>query len=129
LTLNAFAEIKRQLGGHGDAVAYVFVSVDGSRDTPEVVDRYVSRFDQVFVGLTGAEDSVRELGRSLGLWFQRASSGSELEYTIDHTTDIYLIGADGTAVRAYPFDAPLTDIIADLRMELDAAGMPGIASP
>lgn len=129
LTLSSFAEIKQQLGERDDAVAYVFVSVDGSRDTPEVVERYVSRFDPGFIGLTGAEDGVRELGHPLGLWFQSVSTGSELEYTVDHTTDIYLIGADGRTVRNYPFDAPKTIIIADLRAELDAASLPHIAAP
>jgi len=122
LTLSTFVEIKRQLGAQGDAVTYAFVSVDGRRDTAEIARDYVHRFDSGFIGLTGPEDDVRELGQPLGLWFERASSDSELRYTVDHTTSIYLIDADGAAVREYPFDAPALEIVADLRAELDLPG-------
>lgn len=112
LTLGAIAEVKQLLGPQADFTHFVFVSFDGARDTPVAVGDYVARFDTAFVGLTGHPDDVRRLGEPLGLWFESRAGEGALGYTIDHTTDMYLVGADGTPIRSYPFDtAP--EVLAD----------------
>lgn len=118
LTLGTFAEVKRQLDAAADGAYFIFVSIDGERDTSDTLSNYVQRFDPGLVGLTGPEDTVRQLGAPLGLWFERQDSGGALNYTIDHTTDIYLIGAQGVPVRSYPFGTPADVLVADLRTEL-----------
>lgn len=95
-TLAEFGEIKRELDSWGDQVTFMFVSVDASRDTPAVVEAFVNRFDEDFVGLTGSEDRVRSYASDYFLSFKRASAkNSASGYLVDHTSYSYLIDPDG----------------------------------
>lgn len=115
LTLGAFAEVKQRLGPQADFAYFVFVSIDGTRDTSARVAAYVARFDAAIVGLTGHPDDVRRLGEPLGLWFESRAGEGALGYTIDHTTDMYLVGADGTPKRSYPFGTAPEVLVDELR--------------
>ncbi|MCG8350106.1 MAG: SCO family protein, partial [Chloroflexales bacterium] len=53
MTLADFARIKQELGAQADQVVFMMISVDAERDTPEVLARYMSAFDEDFIGLTG----------------------------------------------------------------------------
>ncbi|PJF46605.1 MAG: hypothetical protein CUN48_12970, partial [Candidatus Thermofonsia Clade 3 bacterium] len=52
LALSEMRKVKAALGKDAERIAFVFVSVDGTRDTPEVLRRYVRIFDPDFIGLT-----------------------------------------------------------------------------
>jgi protein SCO1/2 len=96
LTLANYAQVKRLMGAAGDAVSFVFVSVDGERDTPEVLNRYVPRFDPSFIGLTGSEEAVRALGVPFGLQFTlNKESPDDMEYSVDHSTLGYVVDPQG----------------------------------
>jgi len=64
-----------------DALSFqgVFVSVDPRRDTPEVLDRYMSLFHPDLVAVTGPEEVVHEVARDWGIHvaFSQASEGSD----------------------------------------------------
>lgn len=116
-TLAQFRQIKGDLGERGDEVNYVFISVDGSRDTPEVVKAYVEQFDSEFVGLTGAEDEVRAIGGDYFVYFNRAApegTPSAAGYSVDHTAFTYLIDTEGKLRVIYPFQTPREMIVADI---------------
>jgi len=117
-TLAEFRSIKQDLGDAGQEVAFVFVSLDGTRDTPEIIANYVDRFDPTFIGLTGEEDNVREIGKDYFLQFQRVELGdnaAEGDYTVDHTAYTYLIDADGRLRVVYPFQTAPSTIVDDLK--------------
>lgn len=115
-TLGEFRAIKDALGDAGEQVQFVFVSVDGSRDTPEIVGAFVERFDASFIGLTGSEEDVRAVASDYFLYFAPADGGgSSAGYLVDHTSYSYLIGPDGRLRAIYPFDADLDTITADLQ--------------
>ncbi|MCO5176469.1 MAG: SCO family protein [Thermomicrobiales bacterium] len=117
-TLAEFRSIKQDLGDAGQNVAFVFVSVDGSRDTPDIIANYVGRFDPNFIGLTGTEDLVREVGKDYFLQFQRADLGdgaADGDYTVDHTAYTYLIDPEGRLRVIYPFQTSPSTIVDDLK--------------
>jgi protein SCO1 len=117
-TLAHFRQVKRDLGEQGSDVTFVLVSVDGSRDTPETLKAYVEQFDPEFVGLTGDEDYVREIGSDYFLFFNRAvieGTPSAAGYMVDHTAYSYLIDAEGKLRVIYPFQAPRELIVKDLQ--------------
>jgi protein SCO1 len=117
-TLAHFRQVKRDLGEQGSDVTFVLVSVDGSRDTPETLKAYVEQFDPEFVGLTGDEDYVREIGSDYFLFFNRAvieGIPSAAGYMVDHTAYSYLIDAEGKLRVIYPFQAPRELIVKDLQ--------------
>lgn len=124
-TMAEFRIIKRELGELGDDVNFMLVSVDGSRDTPESLKAYVEQFDPEFIGLTGDEDYVREIGLDYFLYFNRVSpegTPSAAGSAIDHTAYSYLIDPDGRLRVIYPFQAPRDTIIQDLRDMLNSSG-------
>ncbi len=120
-TLADFRQIKRELGDEGDEVSYVFISVDGTRDTPEIVDEFVSRFDSSFVGLTGTEEDVRIVGQDYFLYFQQtdADTASASGYLVDHTASSYLIDQQGRLRYIYPFDVERETVVEDLQEMLN----------
>ena len=116
-TLAQFRQIKGDLGERGDDVSFVFISVDGSRDTPEAVKAYVEQFDPEFIGLTGAEDEVRAVGGDYFVFFNRAQpegTPSAAGYSVDHTAYTYLIDAEGSLRVIYPFQAPREMMVEDI---------------
>lgn len=124
-TLAEFAQIKEDLGEDADRVYFVFVSVDGARDTPDVLDEYVSRFDPAFIGLQGDEETLAQIGDDYGLSYElHTDEADESEnYTVDHTTYSYLVDPQGRLRALISYNAEQADIAAYIRslMETDAA--------
>jgi protein SCO1/2 len=116
LSLSEFKKVKAKLAeaspALADKVAFVMVSVDGERDTPEVMRNYVSTFDASFIGLTGASDHVAAIGLDYGVKFEKQKpAGTQASYLIAHTSFTYLIDPQGSWRVAYPFQTP-TDMVA-----------------
>lgn len=117
-TMAEFRQIKRDLGDQGGDLAYVFVSVDGTRDTPEVLKPYLAQFDPAFIGLTGTEDKVRQIGGDYFVFFNHSpveGTPSAAGYSVDHTSFTYLIDAEGKLRFIYPFQAPREMIVGDIQ--------------
>lgn len=104
MTLAEFKQVKRELGEAADRVAFVFASVDGERDTPERLAAYVGAFDPDFIGLTGDEATLREIGRDYGLFFQRSTyDNTQADYLVDHTASSFVVGPEGRLRIVYPY--------------------------
>jgi len=96
LTLSEMLKAKKALGADGDKAQFVFVSVDGERDTPEVLKNYLKLFDPTFIGLTGAPDDVRAVASEYGASFvKKKPEGTSAAYLIVHTSNTYLLDAQG----------------------------------
>lgn len=121
-TLGEFKQIKQQLGERGDDVAYVFVSVDGERDTPEVLDRYVKNFDPSFVGLQGTSATLQPIQKDYGLFAQKNTQAQTASgYLIDHSVVTYLVDQQGQLRVFYPFGVKPATITSDVQGLLDEA--------
>ncbi len=124
VTMSALAQTNKLLADLPGALRprVVMISVDPERDTPERLAAYVKAFDPTFVGATATKPAIDELARRMGvLVATRPLDGDN--YTVDHTTSVFLIDPDG-ALRAL-FSAPHTPkLIADdyRRIANDAAG-------
>lgn len=123
LGMSDLRRIKRGLGERGEEVAFVFVSMDPDRDTPEVLRRYVKTFDPAFIGLTTKD--VAALQRFVyafdGLFEkQPPESDNPNVYTVAHTSFTYLLDRDGRWVMKYPFGTPYAVILADVQQLLGA---------
>lgn len=104
MTLSEFKQVKRELGDAADRAAFVFVSVDGARDTPERLAAYVGAFDPDFIGLTGDEAALRQIGRDYGLFFQRSAyDNTQADYLVDHTASSFVVGPEGRLRIIYPY--------------------------
>ena len=72
----------------------LLISVDPERDTPDVLASYVKapRFPKNLVGLTGSPEEVRAAADAFLSDYSRVEqSESQSEYTMDHTSLLYLM--------------------------------------
>jgi protein SCO1/2 len=86
----------------------IFVSVDQRRDSVALLGNFVRSFDPGFIGATASDEALGPLTRHLGVFFQRNDQHDSANYTVDHTTAIYLIDPRGRlkAVFEPPQQAP-----------------------
>ena len=115
LTLNEFRRIRETLGDLAESVEFVFVSVDGQRDTPDVLKQYFeTRKLDGFIGLTGEEADLRELGTDYGLFFEIGENTSKGGYLVNHTAGSYLLDPSGRWIMRYQFGVLPSMIVNDL---------------
>jgi protein SCO1 len=123
-TLLDFRRIKQSLDDRAAEVTFVFISVDGERDTPELLNTYLARYDPEFIGLTGDEDAVREIANEYHVFFERRESAtSAAHYLVDHTASRFLIDQEGRLARIY---SAMTDasVIAEDILDLLSSDSP-----
>ena len=115
MTLNDMLRLRDMLGAAAERARFVFVSVDGSRDTPEAMRHYLE-FRQMdgLLGLTGAEDRVRKMGAALGLAFAISDEAVPGGYTVNHSAGFFLLDEQARWIRRYQFGVPARDIAADM---------------
>lgn len=119
-TLAVIQAALEQSGAGPERITPVFITVDPERDTPEMVKSYMSAFGPRFVGLTGSPEAVREAAKVYRVYYQkRPLEGGD--YTMDHSSIIYLMGPDGRYVAHYQIETGPDGIAADLRKRLGLA--------
>jgi cytochrome oxidase Cu insertion factor (SCO1/SenC/PrrC family) len=102
--LQVIAEALKQLGNKGADIQPVFVSVDTARDTPDVLKSYVENFGTQFIGLTGSTDQVKNMAQTYKVFFEKKDNkDAPDQYTMDHSSTIYLMGADGVFVKHFNY--------------------------
>jgi cytochrome oxidase Cu insertion factor (SCO1/SenC/PrrC family) len=84
-----------ELGDRAKNVQPIFVTVDPERDTVPQMKLYAANFHPRLVALTGSADQTAAAARSYRIYYEKALHGAELDYLVDHSSFIYLMGRDG----------------------------------
>lgn len=79
----------------------IMMSVDPARDSVERLADYVPFFNEDFVGVTGSMGEVRQLTERLGI-IVRYTAGAGDDYTVDHSSQLMLMGPDGLVHAVLP---------------------------
>jgi len=116
LTLFKISEVMRALGPDAKIRA-IFVTVDPERDTTEVLKNYLANFDSRIVGLSGDLAAVDRMLRSYHI-YRRKIDGKGDDYSVDHTTVVYLMDKDGRFVRTFDVTRSPVEAASDLRRYL-----------
>lgn len=120
LTLSEFKQVKQALGEQADEVQFVFISVDGERDTAEVLRDYLVRFDPDFIGLSGDDETLTRIGTEYSLFYERRTdTGSQASYLVDHTTRTYLIDPNGLMRVTYAYGTEPEIIAESIRQQME----------
>ncbi|MCQ4188091.1 SCO family protein [Methylocystis suflitae] len=98
-TLFEMSEILRAMGPDAK-VGALFVTVDPERDTPESLKDYLSNFDPRIIGVTGPRASLDPVLREYRIFSKRAP-GKDEDYSVDHTTVVYLMDKKGHFVSPF----------------------------
>lgn len=119
LTLAQLHVVMQKLGPLADGVRILFVSVDPTRDTPDVMHAYVNAFDPRVVGLSGSARDVEALSKRYRSAFTREPDGKDGSYEVSHSSAVYVFDRDGHA-RVLSTPASAQDgLVHDLRLLLD----------
>lgn len=90
---------------------FMFVSVDGKRDTPEQLGQYVTFFHPEFVGSTGNETQVNTLTRQLNIVYMLMPEQDDGNYIVNHSSSILLVSPDAQLVGRFSTPHDIADII------------------
>ena len=94
-TLNGLAATQAQLGDEAKDLQILFVSIDPERDTPAAMKTYLSLdgYPKGVIGLTGTPAQVKTAADAYRVVYQKVGAGED--YTMNHSTLVYLMGPDG----------------------------------
>ncbi len=115
VNLARFKQVRMLLGDAASQVAFVFVSVDGKRDTPDVLAKHLSLFDSSFIGLTGSESDVRAVAKDFAVTFVIDNAASQTDYTVTHTASSFLVDRQGMLIRVYAYGTDAAILAADIQ--------------
>lgn len=84
----------KKLGDEGKDIRAYFVSVDPERDTPEVMNSYVTNVSDRIVGITGEPAKVEAMAKAFGIYAKKVPT-EDGDYTMDHTASVLLLDSKG----------------------------------
>jgi protein SCO1 len=114
-TLLEIAAALEKLGPDAAKVQPIFITVDPKRDTPKVMAQYTQSFDSRIVGLTGTPEQIAAVAQEYGAYYVAHKSGDGAnDYTMDHSTYLYVMDPRGQFVQAFDADTPADRIADDL---------------
>jgi protein SCO1 len=99
MKLFEISEILRHAGEEGRDIPALFITVDPERDTPEIMQSYVSSFDDRIIGLTGTPEQVAEAVRAFRAYSRKVPL-DDGDYTMEHTALVYVMDARGRFVSS-----------------------------
>lgn len=92
----------------------LFVSVDPKRDTPEIMKRYMSYFNEDFIGVTGELGAIHQLTNALGIvTAYTVRKDNPEEYDVDHTASMLLIDPMGRMRGKFTAPHSVDTIVSD----------------
>ena len=122
------AEALGKIGARASRIVPIFISVDPKRDTPDKLKSYLSAFDadppsarRNFVGLTGSDEEIAKTAEAYRVYYRAhldARTGNGADYSIDHTSDIYLMSPEGKFIAYYSQGISPDEMAADLMKTL-----------
>lgn len=104
-----------------DRVEVVFVTTDPGRDDEAALRRYLDRFDEEFVGLTGDVEEIVAIGESFGVYMKKGQKLPTGGYDVTHTTHVFAIDGDDEVPVTWAQETTPPQLAADMAALLDQA--------
>ncbi len=120
-TMAELVQIRKSLGGEGERIETVFVTIDPERDTPEILKAYVGNFGPGFTALRGSAEQTAAAAKEFKVFYAKAPGRTPGSYTMDHSAASFVFDATGRARLYVPYGGEPKNFAADLK-QLVAAG-------
>ncbi len=92
-----------KLGPKAAGITPLFITLDPERDTVEVMRDYVKSFHPRLVGLTGSPEEIAAVAKAYRVYYKKAADeGAPGNYSVDHSTFMYLMDGEGRFVSHFP---------------------------
>jgi protein SCO1/2 len=115
-TLYQMTQVFQKLGAD-KKIAGIFITVDPERDTPAVMKDYMSNFDPRVVGLSGTRAEIDPVLKEYHV-YSRKVPASDSDYSVDHSSIVYLMDKQGRFVNPFNLDQPVDDSAQQLKAYL-----------
>ena len=103
--LNTMTGALEELGPQAQQVQPLFITIDPARDTVAQMKLYASNFDPRLLALTGTPDAIAAAARAYRVYYQRIDGTNPNDYTMDHSSLVFLMGRDGRYLSYFGADA------------------------
>lgn len=115
ITMNTLRQVRDSLATESestpDSPQFIFISVDGERDTPEKMNRYVHYFGEGFTGASGNKTQVDTLTGQLGIPYSiDAHEPADMNYLVGHSGSVFLISPDTNLAAIFHAPQEASDI-------------------
>ncbi|HEY1506179.1 MAG TPA: SCO family protein [Stellaceae bacterium] len=117
-TLQAISQTLDMIGNQANKVQPIFISVDPARDTPTQLKSYAANFHPGILYLTGAPDTLKQVEREYHIYVAKVPQSGSDDYLIDHSSIIYVMGANGRYLGEMPAGLPPKVMAATLQRYL-----------
>ena len=112
-----------QLGDKAADVQPVFVTIDPERDTAPVIKSYLESFGPRWTGLTGTPEQVQSMAKAWHVFYEkRENKESPKDYLMDHSSFIFLMGADGKFLKHFSYTTDVNQLASGLSEALTNGG-------
>ena len=95
-------------------VAVLFITIDPERDTPAVMQDYVTAFNAPITGLSGTPEQIAAVAKEYRVYYAKHPKDGG-EYDMDHSSVIYVMDPRGRFVANFTHESAPDDIAARLR--------------
>lgn len=93
----------------------ILVTIDPKRDTAQKLSEYGEYFHKSIIGLTGTEESIRQVANQYGAYFKTVPTDSDVEYVFEHTSRYYVINQEGQLIDAMRHSTTANELSARIR--------------
>jgi protein SCO1 len=110
--LARISDILTQMGGK--SIPALFITVDPERDTPKIMQDYVSSFNPAIVGLSGSPQAIEAAEKTFRVFARKGQPQPDGDYSMDHSSIVYLMDKNGAFVEAFNVERPPADAAKEL---------------
>ncbi len=98
---NALDTLEASAPERAAQVTPVFITLDPKRDTPERMGEYIRHFHPRFIALSGSAEEIAAAAKAYKIYYREVSTDDGLDYVLDHTSYIFLMGPDGKYIAHF----------------------------
>ncbi|HZY68904.1 MAG TPA: SCO family protein, partial [Devosia sp.] len=107
------------LGEEAKTLQGVFITVDPARDTPEILDDYVSFVSDRIVALTGPQAEIDKVVRDWGALAEKVPQ-DDGGYLMNHTASVFLVNDRGEFVGTIAYGEDTETALGKIRRLVSA---------
>ena len=107
--MSEVSSLLNKLEGLSKHIEPIFITVDPTRDTPELLKNYLSFFDKRIIGLTGTQDQIEKVSNQYHVYYSYQNKNESENYTVNHTANMYFLDKDNNIEKIFIPGTPFNE--------------------
>ncbi len=127
LTLAEMRQAAALLDARADEAQFVFVSVDGARDTPERLRQFLPQFGEQIIGMTTTDpERLNRATEAFDVYYELEDvPETQAEYLVAHTSSTFLVDGEGRLTMIFAYRTPPALIAETIEALLESSSNTG----